>query len=256
MLSIFDSLTHPTLDGISHRDKPEASFDALRDTLRANNYIGACAVGLDGMSSYNHTAFMQKCMEYPELVPIAAFHPQKENELDLIKNLGYRGIKIHMRRSRVKMDTDILARAFQLAHNRDLVVFYCSYMHGPIVSYPGEDPFYVLVRALKKSPGVRVIIMHGGDVQLLRYAELLRSNDNLMLDLSFTMMKYAGSSIDQDISFLLQNMDQRLCIGTDHPDYDHKSVRERFEQLGKQVSLDKLENVASKNIIKFLNLRP
>ena len=256
MLPIFDSLTHPTLDGISHRGKPEASFESLRNSLRENNFMGACAVGLDGIASYNHTTFMQKCREYPELVPIAAFNPMRQQEIDIIEKLGYRGIKIHLRRSQAKLDAELLGKCFQLASHRNLTVFYCSYMHGPILTYPNEDPFFVLVKALKMAPGAKVIIMHGGDIQLLRYAELLRSNDNLLLDLSFTLMKYAGSSIDQDISFLLQNMDQRICLGTDHPDYDHQSVRQRFEQLGKHVTLEKLENVACKNILNFLNLHP
>ena len=62
-----------------------------------------------------------------------------------------------------------------------------------------------------------MVLLHGGDVQLLRYAELVRFNANLILDLSLTIMKYAGSSLDADLSFLFREFDRRICIGSDHP---------------------------------------
>ena len=42
-----------------------------------------------------------------------------------------------------------------------------------------------------------------------------------------TMQKYRGSSIEQDIKFLFRTFDERICIGSDHPEL-FKSIKKRF----------------------------
>jgi len=96
--------------------------------------------------------------------------------------------------------------------------------------------------------------MHGGDVQVLRYSELVRFNETLLLDLSFTMMKYRGSSIDTDLAYLFRKFDQRICIGTDHPEYSHEDLRERFDHLCAGLPSEKVENIASRNLKVFLGV--
>lgn len=256
MVAIFDSLVHPTLTGVSLSGKEDASIEKLVQDMKNSNFIGGCAVGLSGVQGYEHESFLQMCSPYPELVPIAGFDPDsKYTELDSIKKLGFAGIKIHLRLAKKQISSQRLGDIFREAESRGLAVFYCTYMHGKIEAYPDEDPFYFLVKALKVAPQARIVLLHGGNVELLRYAELARFNDNLLLDLSFTMMKYAQSSLDPDIKFLMNNLDRRLCIGSDHPEYSHEQMRMRFEQLTQDLPKNKLENIASKNIIDFLKPR-
>jgi predicted TIM-barrel fold metal-dependent hydrolase len=125
-------------------------------------------------------------------------------------------------------------------------------MHCRLDSYPDTDPFYSLVRLLKRCPKARVVLVHGGDVRLLEYAELVRHNSNLLLDLSLTMMKYAGSSIDADIGFLFRRFDRRICVGTDFPEYSHSALRGRFDHFSSGVAQDKLENIGFRNLQGFL----
>src|SRR4030095_11516626 len=132
-----------------------------------------------------------------------------------------------------------------------LLVFLCTYQHCGIERYPSEDPFFSLVRALKAAPRARVVLLHGGDVQLLRYAELVRFNANLILDLSLTIMKYAGSSLDADLSFLFREFNERICIGSDHPEYTHQELRSRFEDLASGIDREKAEGIAFRNIATF-----
>jgi predicted TIM-barrel fold metal-dependent hydrolase len=188
-------------------------------------------------------------------VPIAGLDPsaaQLERELARIAALGFRGVKVHPRLARWTPTADGLGSLFRAAAANGLPVLYCTYRHAPIASYPGEDPFYVLVRALQCAPGARVILMHGGDVELLRYAELVRFNENLLLDLSFTMLKYRGSSLDADLAFLLSRFDRRICVGTDHPELGHEELRERFDELTAGLEREKVENAAFRNIQAFL----
>ncbi|MBY0358803.1 MAG: amidohydrolase family protein [Candidatus Obscuribacterales bacterium] len=253
MVAIFDSLVHPTVTGVSLSGKEDASVETLVRDMKRHNFIGACAVGLAGIQNYEHEAFLRLCSPYPELVPIAGFNPDSDwSELDSIKKLGFAGIKIHLRLAEKAVSSQRLGDIFREANARNLIVFYCTYMHGKIASYPEEDPFYFLVKALKAAPKAKVVLLHGGNIELMRYSELARFNENLLLDLSFTMIKYAGSSLDQDIKFLMNNLDRRLCVGSDHPEYDHEKMRKRFELLTEDLPVEKLENIAFKNLVNFL----
>jgi hypothetical protein len=59
--------------------------------------------------------------------------------------------------------------------------------------------------------------------------------ENYLLDLSMTMMRYKGSSIELDIKFLFENLDERICIGSDFPEYSIQKTKERFIELYPQT---------------------
>jgi len=256
---IFDSASHPTLSRRWPSKVLDNSFDGLSEQLHQSNYLGACAIGLADFEDYSHELFIKQCRNFPNIVPIAGFSLNSEgameNELKVIKSLGFCGIKVHPRISGFSLEDPRFTELLVLAQNMDLPVFLCSYSHSAISAYPLVDPFYSLVAALKQAPKVKVILLHGGDVQLLRYAELVRFNPNLLLDLSLTLMKYQASSIDSDLRFLFESFDRRICIGTDYPDYDHHAVRKRFETLTTGLKKEKIENAAYKNLQTFLGVK-
>jgi predicted TIM-barrel fold metal-dependent hydrolase len=256
-IPIFDSLTHPTLTGTWIDGQRDASFETLTSDMKRWGFSGACAVGLAGIENYEHQAFLDACEPHSSLVPIAGVDPRDPelgHQLETVKNLGYRGIKIHPRLSNWMPTDEMLGDVFRIASENGLPVLYCTYRHAAIADYPNEDPFLVLVRALQRAPETRVVLMHGGDVQVMRYSELVRFNETLLLDLSFTMMKYRGSSIDADLAFLFRRFDRKICIGTDHPEYSHEDLRERFDHLCAGLPSEKVENIASKNLKTFLGV--
>jgi predicted TIM-barrel fold metal-dependent hydrolase len=168
--------------------------------------------------------------------------------------MGFRGIKLHPRFSGLTRRLGLLGPTLRAAGEAGLVVFLCTYLHGRLADYPGTDPLFDLVESLRQAPTTRVVLVHGGDVRLLQYAELVRHNPNLLLDLSLTLMKYAGSSLDADLRFLFRHLDQRICIGTDWPEYSAQAVRARFEDLTGDVTLQKRRNAAFCNLAGFLGM--
>jgi predicted TIM-barrel fold metal-dependent hydrolase len=256
MIPIFDALAHPTLTGRWLDSGKDAEFDTLAASLDGAGYLGAAAVGIWGVEGYADDAFIQRCRKHRALVPVAGFNPAHTDslasEMQRLRALGYEAIKIHPRFTGMELTGPKLGQTLAAAAEHDLRVFLCTYQHGTIERYPCEDPFFSLVRALKAAPRAKVVLVHGGDVQLLRYAELVRFNPNLLLDLSLTIMKYAGSSLDADLAFLFRTFDQRLCVGSDHPEYGHGELRARFESFAAGVTRDKAENVAYRNITAFL----
>ena len=73
-------------------------------------------------------------------------------------------------------------------------------------------------------------------------------HSNLVLDLSFTVLRYAGSSLDQDIRFLCRALDQRVTVGSDFPEYVPSEVIARMEKLGQDMDQEKLKNVMRRNL--------
>src|SRR4029079_13542395 len=140
--------------------------------------------------------------------------------------LGYRAVKVHPRFSSFEPTAALLGEVFQAATVRGLVVFYCTFLRAPIERYPSTDPLYTLVGGLRRSPGSKVVLVHGGDVQALRSAELVHYTPSLLLDLSYTLLKYRGSSLDADMHYLFRALDRRLCLGVDHPEFPHRALRE------------------------------
>jgi predicted TIM-barrel fold metal-dependent hydrolase len=257
MLHLFDSLAHPTVSGGWLGRDLDASFDALRAQLEGAGYSGACAIGLHGVEGYSHAQFLARCRDIPQLVPIAGFDPNDDaspGALRKLRVMGFRGIKIHPRFSGLTQTLASLRDAIRWAGEANLTVFYCTYLHCDVDHYPLQDPLVALADLLRSAPRTRVILVHGGDVDLLRYAELVRFNPGLLLDLSMTMMKYEGSSVDLDIGFLFRRFDRRICVGTDWPEYRHEHVRERFERFAHGLDEERQVNIASRNLIQFLGI--
>jgi predicted TIM-barrel fold metal-dependent hydrolase len=257
-IPLFDSLSHPTLSGGWHGRHLDASFDGLARALESNGCVAACAVGMHGIEGYEHEAFIAACRPHPALVPIAGFAPgpdDPDEELAHIRALGFAGIKIHPRYSKLSLDDPALAASLRAAGRVGLPVLLCTYHHDTLARYPTQDPFYATVALLQAAPDTKVVLVHGGDVGLRRYAELVRFNENLLLDLSFTLLAYEGSSLDADIGFLFRARDRRICVGSDHPEFDHGALRRRFETFATGLSPEKAENIAYRNLEAFLGIR-
>ncbi len=260
-IPLFDSLAHPTLTSEWLQKKSiDASFEALQRAMSESHFKAACAIGMAGIEGYEHTVFLEQCRQYSNLIPIAGYKPSAtpfiKKEIADIASMGFKGIKIHPRFSKLNLvgHEPLLVKTLQEAAKQNLVVFWCTYMHSQLKSYPSQDPFYDLVNILRQSVDTKVILVHGGDVQLLKYAELVRFNDNLLLDLSLTLQKYEDSSVDADLQFLFQHFDRRICVGSDFPEFTLQYTRERFERFAANIVLEKQENIAWRNLSNFLEV--
>ncbi len=255
-IPLFNSLSHPTITGGWFGRGIDASFETLAGTIASAGYARACAVGLAGAEGYQHAAFAQRCKLYPSLVPIAgvapALSPRIDVELDEVVALGFPGIKIHPRLSGCGYGSPELAATLSAAARRRLVVFLCTYFHAPISTYPATDPLFDLVRVLKTVAELRLVLVHGGAVDIMRWMQLASHSLNILLDISHTMMRYQGSSIDLDLKWLFQRFSFRTCFGTDHPEWGHVEVRERFESLAHGADPDAMRRVGGVNLARLL----
>jgi predicted TIM-barrel fold metal-dependent hydrolase len=257
-IALFDSLSHPTLSGDWFGRGLDASFETLTHNMRAASFARACAVGLAGQDGYEHEAFAARCRPFQQLVPIAGVAPKPtpeiDRELDAVRDLGFRGIKLHPRASRFGYDDPRLAETFRSATRRGLPVFLCTYFHAEIERYPEADPLYAVARALKSAPETRLVLLHGGTVELMRWMQFARHTPQILFDISFTLMRYRGSSVDADLGWLFEGFSNRTCIGTDHPEFGHAEVRVRFEELSARATSEAVRNIGGLNLARFLGV--
>jgi predicted TIM-barrel fold metal-dependent hydrolase len=257
-IPLFDSLSHPTLTGDWFSRGVDASFESLVQNMRNSSFARACAVGIASHEGYEHVAFAKRCSAFPQLVPIAGVTPKStveiDNELDMVRDLGFRGIKLHPRLSKFSLEDPRLIDTFNSAARHELPVFLCTYFHTTAEFYPERDPLFALARILKNAPTTRLVLLHGGTIELMRWMQFVRHMPNVLFDISFTLMRYRGASLDADLAWLFNGFYNRTCIGTDHPEWSHVDVRRRFEELATGASLDAAGKIGSLNLARFLGV--
>jgi len=224
---------------------------AVRHGLPGYN---ALAIGLPGVGNYEHGAFKRECDTWG-FEGIAAIttveHGELEREFDAIGRLGFRGVKLHPRLLGNNVNLDYLSRVFALCDRFKLVCLLCTYEAEKPGRLPSRDPFYQLCDSLNKVPDVRLILMHGGGSRLMQFAGLARHSETILIDLSFTVVDYMTAALEPSIKDLMLNLDRRLCIGSDSPEFTISEVFTRVKAFAESLDAAKLNNIFSKNLSRF-----
>ncbi len=252
-MRVFDSLVHATLDG---RWPAKAGVDAgaerlLRD-MDASEVEKACLVGVSGLSENADVEGIARA--HPDrFVPVASVDPgaarSEASARAAVREAaqrGFAGVKLHPRMHGYDPLSPSSLAALQEAGEQGLPAFVCTlFRRRGAASRTAAD----IVDALaNEAPSTTLILLHGGGTELLNLFELVRMHAHLRLDLSFTLLRYAGSSLDADIRFLVEHLDQRLIVGSDYPDYTPSAAFARFFELADGLPQDKIQRVAHDNL--------
>ena len=125
----------------------------------------------------------------------------------------------------------------------------------------GKIEFGNILEKLAKIVGSDPLVMlHGGTVELLKYSQYAQHFKNIYIDLSFTICRYINSSLLYDMAYLFEYLDQKIIVGTDHPEYSYLSLRKslkRVEDLfythcDAALADEKLNNIYYRNMLNLL----
>ena len=253
----FDVLTHPTIDGQWLNGAEGQTFEHSSRLVKSEGLVGACAVGLPSVGSYEPETYFREAVRN-DFLPVAGFTARNQREvlpdLELIRDIGYRVVKIHPRLLGYHDKPELLQDVLTAAHALDLKVMLCTYPANQAGFLPTYDMFDVLSNSLNATPELSLLLVHGGVTDLLRYSLLARHCMNVFLDLSFTLMRYRKSSVGLDMKFVLEQLDQKTCIGSDHPEYSFSEVCSTLEGLTGSLPNDKRANALYRTAIKFLGI--
>jgi len=248
----FDSLVHATLDGRwPAKDGVDAGVDRLLRDMDSGGVDKACLVAVSGLNENEDVEKLARA--HPDrFVPIASVNPaahgseQVRHAVREAADRGFAGIKLHPRLHGYDAISPQCLRATREAGEAGMPVFICTLFRRP--GLPVSSAADTVDRLANAAPDTTIVLLHGGGTEALDLFELVRMHPHLRLDLSFTLLRYAESSLDADIRFLVENLDQRLTVGSDYPDYMPSEAFSRFFELTGDLPRDKVQRVACDNL--------
>jgi predicted TIM-barrel fold metal-dependent hydrolase len=259
LVPIFDSLSHPSLDGSWLSPRHGLKSNTFADNIEAMTGAGvkwAWAVAMDTSDAYAPIPYVNACVQSPvTLLPAAFMRPPEFSSVEQIadwlrtrKQQGYRGVKLHPRLADFDFQHPWLATIIVEANKHGLLPFLCTYCYS---ASPTQHSLTVenLGRLLRIVPHEDIVLLHAGTTRLLEVAELTRHFKRALVDVSWTLCEYAGSSIDLDLRYVFSKCYSRVCIGSDAPEFSPVLMRARFEALTQNVPLLHRERIAFRNLL-------
>jgi predicted TIM-barrel fold metal-dependent hydrolase len=261
---IFDSLTHPMPNEswLIPKYDGQNSVSHLLSAMAVSNVQWALTVGMGvsigGYQEKNYASFIRSNSD--NLFPVAFLNfdvldsgTSVAEYLFRLKKLGYVGIKIHPRLSSIDLSNIFLASVIKEANQLGLIILLCTYFWSKNKKLCSIGPEQLLT-LLCEVPDEKIVLVHGGAVRLLEVAEIARQFQGVFLDLSFTLCKYEGSSIDLDIRYLFEKFDRRVCVGSDSPEFGLPKLRERFNLLTEGLDEVKKKNIGFRNLQTYIGV--
>jgi predicted TIM-barrel fold metal-dependent hydrolase len=216
----------------------------------------ACLVAIAGV--IDNQTVLDAAKRNPEcFVPIGSLNPatfDSEREVaDAVGQLatqGFAGLKLHPRLNGYDPLHVKVIRALRAAGDAGLIVFLDTLFRQPgRATRNAPDLIDALAVA---APQTQMILLHGGGSQVLAVSEVVAVHANLVLDLSFTIHRFSGSSVDHDLRFLLRTFDRRMVVGSDFPEYEPLATRGRVDTLCEGLDPVKSANVLAGNLQRLL----
>jgi predicted TIM-barrel fold metal-dependent hydrolase len=248
----FDSLVHVTRDGRWINGRDDASYARLIAELDRASISRACLVGLAGVVDND---YILQCSRTAggRLVPIAGIDPsdvardgEVAGQVAHAARDGFAGIKLHPRLNGYDPLGPRCLQAIAAAAENRLIVFLDTLFRQP--SHATTYAADIVDRIAHQCTGASIVLLHGGGAALLDVAEVVRVHAALTLDLSFTLLRYTGSSLDLDVRWVMGRLDQRIVIGSDMPEYTPAEAFRRAEQLADGLAPEKWANIAHRNL--------
>jgi predicted TIM-barrel fold metal-dependent hydrolase len=250
-MTFFDSLVHATADGSwLGGNRYDASIGRLTAELDKGGVERACLVAIaDHVDNDTVARFAREAPE--RFVPIGSLNPSRLRDVAAVRKpvaeiakAGFAGLKLHSRLGGYDPLDDRSVAAIRSAGEEGLVVFLDTLFRQKNVAtiHPSDVADQLAVRC----PHTNIVLLHGGGAALLQMADVVAAHPNLVLDLSFTILRY-----------VFQMLDRRTTIGSDFPEYTPSDVLARFRELAGDLPAQKQANILHGNLAQlFANWRP
>jgi predicted TIM-barrel fold metal-dependent hydrolase len=261
-ISFFDSLAHVTSDGKWFHTSHDASLERLLRNLEAAAPARACVVGIAGFNMADDFV-LSVCRKHSDrLVPVAGMDPgafsssrEARTHMTGLSKAGFRAVKVHPVLSGIDLSDSRVDHIMEAAAETAMPVFLCTWLRSGAYR-PSARPLVLVHGLAHRHPETWTLLLHGGTTDLLEFSDLVRTSDRLLLDLSFTLLRYRGSSLDMDLRYVLEVLDRKVTVGSDFPEYRPADARARVLELMEDLPPQKIRNVLHDNLAVFLEARP
>ncbi len=257
IIELFDSNTHPNVHGQWLGKIQNNTFDELNKSIVKNKMMGCLAVGLDNIDNYDIDSFIKECNKYKSIIPIAGTNPidkNFKNKIKKIKDLGFRGIKIHPRFSQINLikNRDLLFENIDFCGENGLTVLFCTYFNDREKGFIIEKPEDYVNDLLTTCTKVKIILMHSGFTLYEEFLSNFINFSNVLFDFSYTVMKMQKDNEKKSLLKLFRKNYERICVGSDWPEYSHKELLNKLHYLFKDFEDFKIRKIMHKNLLDYV----
>jgi predicted TIM-barrel fold metal-dependent hydrolase len=174
----------------------------------------------DNEKSFNdRKVFFNNCLKTNNLIPVATIRNVRtlKYEIQDIKKTGFKFIKFHPRNLNIKFGDDFYVKAFMLLKKTKLNIMWCTFDGWTKNNLSEVNQLEFISRLANIIDNNKIILMHSGGPNILKYYEKFRFSENIFFDLSYTISHYENTSIEKDIIFLFKKFHKRIIVGCDYP---------------------------------------
>lgn len=255
---IIDALTHVTPDGRWFSTAHDASVDRLRRELDACDVEAAVVVALAGYIPNDFV--LDISLHDSRLVPGCSIDPRRYDAASFraeFQGSPFRVLKLHPRLNAYDpLDPACLAILEELASWPDpMPVWLCSLFHTPGVALR-KPPVETACELADRFPALQFVFLHAAGPSALSLAAALRPRLNAYVDLSHTLVTYAGSSVDLDLRWIAEHFDQRTLFGSDFPEHAIATAFDAFRARMCGLAEEKSANLLGRTAARLLGLEP
>jgi predicted TIM-barrel fold metal-dependent hydrolase len=246
------------IDSCIHFKKNNLNFiSKISEKLSSYKINSALAIYDFEKSQKNRKIFQANCKKFKNLIPVALLRKTNDirKEIYNIEKLKYKFIKIHPRIIKKPLnDVKFYTKVFKEINKTNLTILWCTFDGWEKKASEVNQLDFIsgLINLTKKN---KIILMHGGGPNIIKYYEKFRFLDRVYLDLSYTISHYNETSVQNDIIFLMKKFDQRLLVGSDFPTIKlekHLKILNKIIRKAK-LSSQKKRNILHANLDKIIN---
>lgn len=127
------------------------------------------------------------------------------------------GVKIHPRLQGVNVDDTLVREAIAAAIARDLPIVFDVFPHGDTL---GDERLWPMAyhRLALAFPNGKFVLAHAGGFRAMDAFMVAKSNANVLIDISFTLLYLRNSSAALDVAFLCERLAPgKVLYGSDFP---------------------------------------
>jgi predicted TIM-barrel fold metal-dependent hydrolase len=217
---IIDAHTHIHEHSDGKLPRPSGTDDLLRALDEAAVDM-AVVIPLPGVAT---NEFVQReCARHPSRL-VALYTPEFDDPSQTLAKLRryaehypLHGIKIHPRVQGVTAHDPIVREVLAFMNERRRPVLFDNFPHGKEVDEPALLPMAYHRRA-QEFPEVTMVLAHAGGHRVMDAFLVAKANPRVMLETSFTLNYYQGSSVEADLAFVVRRTHPgRILHGSDFP---------------------------------------
>ncbi len=234
--------------------RPATPDELLRQMDRAG-ITAAVVLGLPGYQAPGEV--LELCRSAPDrLFPLMGVDPRSGDDITAIgraRELGFYGLKLHPRLNGVPLDDPRWDRILEAAAEHHLPVLFDAVPQSTELPLHALD-YHAFDRLARRHRNVTMVLAHACAPDVMGAYLVAKGNPNVHIDVSFSLMYYAGSSVELDLGFLSDKLDRFVLYGSDFPMYAADEYLNAYLRLLERYPGVSRDRVLASNAINLFRL--